>query len=70
MPIHSARAALFSFPQHPTPSFPQELATRLQKRKDMKGWQEMYDKASGATYYYKKETGQTQWDAPVQVPAC
>jgi hypothetical protein len=43
----------------------EELYTRLRKRKNMRGWQEVFDKASGSTYYYNKATNQTQWDPPV-----
>ena len=29
------------------------------------GWSMGVDEASGATYYYNEQTGQTQWDPPL-----
>ncbi|CAK7339900.1 unnamed protein product [Dovyalis caffra] len=33
------------------------------------GWVEAKDPASGASYYYNKKTGETQWERPIDTPS-
>lgn len=33
----------------------------------MSGWTATVDKASGKTYYYNKQTKQTQWTKPAEL---